>query len=400
MYFSLAKLSSKLWATKAASFFLVFLLLVITACQPKSKTEQKLEQEITSTKEESLSEGGLVLDNASLEQADEEGDTLWKIKAERAVYDEDNKIAKIEQIEGSLFQEGEVVLQVRANSGEIDREGTKISLQNQIVAVDPRNGAVIRGEEVQWLPKEDLLIVNDRLSGSNQKFSASANSGRYLTKKQHLELVGDIEATAKELSLKMKSDRLTWLVKDERVVGSSPIQIDRFQEATITDRVVADNSEVDLNTKIVQLRNNVELKSIETGEKAQPLQIATNSAIWNLDAETVMADKPLRIVYPTEKITLTANRGLVDLKQEVARLSDGVEGVSTDNQANLVASQLTWDIPTQRIQAMGNVFYRQADPPFSVSGPRAIGKLQDQSIVVSGGNTGTRVVTEIIPEER
>ncbi|MEC4985485.1 MAG: LPS export ABC transporter periplasmic protein LptC, partial [Oscillatoria sp. PMC 1076.18] len=388
MYSRFTKLLSKFLITQAASLVLLFLLLGITACQPKSKTEKQLKAEINSTPEENLSEGGLVLDNASLEQADDEGNTLWKIQAKRAVYDEDNKVAKIEQIEGSLFQEGEVVLKISANSGEIDREGTKISLQNQIVAVDPRNGAVIRGEEVQWLPKEDLLLVNDKLSGSNPQFSASAKSGRYLTRKQHLELVGDIKATAKELSLKMKSERLTWLVKEEKVLGSSPIQIDRYQEATITDRVVADNSEVNLNTKIVNLRNNVELKSIETGEKAQPLQIATNSAIWNPEAETVMADKPLRIVYPTEKITLTANRGLVDLNQEVARLSDGVEGISLNNQANLTASQLTWDIPTQKIQAMGNVFYRQADPPFSVSGPRAVGKLQDQSIVVSGGNSG------------
>jgi hypothetical protein len=38
------------------------------------------------------------------------------------------------------------------------------------------------------------------------------------------------------------------------------------------------------------------------------------------------------------------------------------------------------------------------NPPFNVTGPTAVGKLQDQSIVVSGGGTGgSRVVTEIIP---
>jgi hypothetical protein len=57
---------------------------------------------------------------------------------------------------------------------------------------------------------------------------------------------------------------------------------------------------------------------------------------------------------------------------------------------------MAWEIQTQKIQASGNVIYKQVNPPFNVTGPTAVGKLQDQSIVVSS-EPGKRVVTEIIP---
>ena len=48
------------------------------------------------------------------------------------------------------------------------------------------------------------------------------------------------------------------------------------------------------------------------------------------------------------------------------------------------------------MEANGDVVYRQVDPPASFSGQKAVGKLQEQNIEVSGGN----VVTEIVPQQK
>ena len=40
----------------------------------------------------------------------------------------------------------------------------------------------------------------------------------------------------------------------------------------------------------------------------------------------------------------------------------------------------------------------QIDPPFSLMGEKAVGRFENDTIGVSGGTTGTPVVTEIIPE--
>lgn len=62
-------------------------------------------------------------------------------------------------------------------------------------------------------------------------------------------------------------------------------------------------------------------------------------------------------------------------------------------QQSLNAKNLTWYVPTQLVEATGDVVYQQAEPPASFTGQKAVGKLQEQNVVVSGGT----VVTKIIP---
>jgi lipopolysaccharide assembly outer membrane protein LptD (OstA) len=125
--------------------------------------------------------------------------------------------------------------------------------------------------------------------------------------------------------------------------------------------------------------------------------MSSNSAIWNIDGQTIVSDRPVRIIQQKENVILTANQGRVDLKRKIANLTGGVQGVGSRNQAKIYANQMAWDISTQNIQASGNVMYKQMNPPFNTMGPTAVGKLQDQSIVVSSAGSGKRVVTEIIP---
>jgi lipopolysaccharide assembly outer membrane protein LptD (OstA) len=133
-----------------------------------------------------------------------------------------------------------------------------------------------------------------------------------------------------------------------------------------------------------------------------PVQIAGNSVTWNLNTQMVTSDQPVKVVHRQQQVTLTGNRGQVDLKGKVARLVGGVQGVGTRNQSQLYANQVTWNIPTEEFDAQGNVIYhQQVDPPLHLTGSRAVGKFQGQTVVVTGGGgasgSGSRVVTEIIP---
>ena len=70
-----------------------------------------------------------------------------------------------------------------------------------------------------------------------------------------------------------------------------------------------------------------------------------------------------------------------------------MKGISQRTSGNLTADLVTWTLPSQFIEAEGNVVYVQANPPMKVSGPKASGNLDNQIVVVSGG----RVTTEFIP---
>jgi LPS export ABC transporter protein LptC len=365
-------------------------LVFLSACQGESRTAEKIQQDTAATD----IEGSLVFNDITLDQADEQGRLLWKVKAKRVIYTKDKKLARIENPTGDLFQDGKVVLRVSANSGEIQENGDKVYLKGQIVATDTRNGAVFQGDEVEWRPKEDLLLLRNNLKSTHPKLEATAKAGRYFTRKQQMELDGSVAAISKDPNLQMQTEGLVWQIQEQKVSGDKRIRMQRYKDKTVTDRVEADKSEVNLKTKIATLQQNVQLTSVDP-----PVLMSSNSAVWNLTTEIVVSNQPVRIVHQKENVILTGNQGQIDLKRQLANLTGGVQGVGSRNQANLYANQLTWEIPTQNIQASGNVRYQQVNPPFNTTGPTAVGKLQDQSVVVSGGGAGGRVVTEIIPED-
>ncbi|HAG83756.1 MAG TPA: LPS export ABC transporter periplasmic protein LptC [Cyanobacteria bacterium UBA12227] len=378
-------LSLKRWV----AFSICLLALTsLSACQSNTRTAKKIQQDTAAT----AIEGSLVFNNVTLDQADEQGQPIWRVKAQKATYTKDKKIARIEKPSGDLFQDGKLVLQVSAESGEIHEDGKQIFLKGQITATDIRNGAIFTGDELEWLPKQDLLIVRNNLKGRHpEQIEATAKEGRYFTRKQEAKFQGSVTALSKDPDLQMKTNHLTWQIKEQKLITDQRTQMEQYKNKVVTDRVEADKSEFNLKTKIAILKQNIQLTSVDP-----PVLISSNSAVWNLKTETVLSNQPVRIFDQKEKIVLTANQGLVDLEKKVAHLTSGVQGVGSRNKAELYANQLRWEIPTQKIQASGNVIYKQVNPPFNVTGATAVGKLQDQSVVVNSGS-GSRVVTEIIP---
>ena len=63
----------------------------------------------------------------------------------------------------------------------------------------------------------------------------------------------------------------------------------------------------------------------------------------------------------------------------------------------LRADRLIWQIASQQILGTGNVVYQQVNPPIKFTGTRGVGKLQDQSIVVSSDGK-QQVRTEFLPK--
>ncbi|AFY79419.1 MAG: LPS export ABC transporter periplasmic protein LptC [Hydrococcus sp. C42_A2020_068] len=368
---------------------LAILLLSLGACQQQREQPEKVDNNSSPASEP---ETRLVLNNATLEQSNNRGQPLWKIQVEKASYSPDRKMAQVSKIRGNLYQDGKVVLQVSADTGEIYRDGEQIFLKKNIIATDPRNGAVIRSEEVEWRPKEDVLMARQNLRGSNAKFNALAKEGKYYTRQERLELIGNIVATAKEPQLQLKTEHLNWNISQDKVIGDRPLTMVRFQDKTVTDRVAADRGEVNLRIASTTIQDRVEFRSVDP-----PVQIAADTVTWNYRNRLVLSNRPVRLYHYTEQVTITGNQAQVDLAKEVARLKGGVRGYGSRNQAKLYSREMTWYVSSQRVEAVGNVIYEQADPQFNVTGDRAVGRLQDNNVVVSG-NSQDRVVTEIVPE--
>lgn len=331
----------------------------------------------------------IILENATLNQADPDGNPLWDITAARIAYSADREQAELESLTGNLYEGGELALQIRAEQGTLLRDGEEILLRGDISAIDPRNEAVVRAREARWLPQERQLIAREDFSGNHPRLDIKAREGIYDAVAQSFTARGDIEAIARTASLLLKAEEVVWSVPEATVSSDRPLQIDRFADDTTTDRIVAKQATVDLEAERATLTGDVELRSVEP-----PVQIASDAVTWDFKARLVSTEVPVRIIHTTAEIDVTGNRGRFDLARETVTLSGGVEGRSATNQAELYAERLEWDIRSQQMRARGNVLYQQADPPFVSRGDSAEGNLRSRTIAVRS-NASQGVVSEI-----
>ena len=339
------------------------------------------------TVSDTRSDTQLVLNNAVLKQSNQ--DQVWKIKADRIVYSEDKQTATLDKVVGNLLQDDEIILKISANQGTVSDNGNLILLNGDIIVSDSRNDSVINANAIEWRPQENLLSIKDDLAGVNPNLKVTATEGKYYTDRESLSIQGNVVATTNQPSLQLSSDRLVWEIPQEKITSPSAIEIVRYDEKTITDKLTSDRAEVSLAENTVVLNKNIELITLDP-----QLQMATDSLTWNYQQRTGKTEQPIQIVDRDRQISLTGNRGEIDLERSIAKLENGVKGISQQKPSELYARQLTWNIDTEEVEATGNVIYEQSDPQAYLTGEKAVGTLGNNDIVVT--SDGKQQVTTII----
>lgn len=345
--------------------------------------------------EDNTSSGpGLTLQDVTLEQPDDDGNLLWRVRGNEVTYSPDQRVAYVTQPDSELYQDGEKIYIVTAETGEIRDNGTVIFLRGNIVARGLKNGSILRGNELEWRPEEDVLIVREEITGSHPQIRAVAQEARVYNRQNRMELVGEVVATTvvadpkTEPWLKLQAEELIWLWDQNLIQSPQPLQVEQFKDKIITDVVVGQQGTVQLDQQRVNLTGDVAMQLLE-----MPLNVTSDALEWQVGQQLVLLNQPVKMVHPEENVVVTANRGQLNLDNQVVLLQGNVVAQGQRNQAQMTANQLTWNVDQQTLLAEGMVNYRQVNPTISVNGPRAEGQLTDQTIVVQGG----RVVTEIVP---
>ena len=368
---------------KAKSSRLLLLLIIgIVGCQTSTPEPKRASQEHRSDTQ-------LVLNNAVLEQSNDRENTVWKIKAESIVYSEDKQSASLNKVVGNLLQDGKIILQLSAKTGEVRDNGNVILLNKEIIASDPRNGGAIYTDAVEWRPQENLLLIKEKFNAIHPNLEITANRGKYFTDTESLEIQEDVVATTNKPTLRLNSDRLIWKISQEQIESPGVVEIVRYNDRTVTDKLVSDRAVVDLASHTATLNQNIELTSLDP-----QLQVATNFLTWNYQDRIGKTNQPIQILDRDRQISLTGNRGEIDLQRQLASLQDGVQGINRLKASELYARQLNWKIDTEEVEAIGDVVYEQADPQARLTGEKAVGTLRDNNIVVT--SNGKQQVTTVI----
>ncbi len=371
------------WRLLAAPLISAVLLWGIFGCNGQNSSKEPS----PNTSLNPTTQNELTFNDVTLEQADEQGRPVWKVQGKQASYSREQKVAQVQKPSGELFIEGKVVYKISAQQAQVQQNGKQLFLTGQIVATDTVNGVVLRGNELEWRPKEDLLIVRKQIRGNYQQIQAVAEEARVNSRSARVDLQGKVVAQATDPTLQMRTTHLIWEVKKQTLIGDRPIEIDRYKGKVVSDRATANGANVNLKTKVLTLGPKAQIVATEP-----PLQIDSNSLSWDLNAEVVTANQPVKVVHRQQQVTTTADRGRMNLGNEIVHLTGNVSAKG-QRQQSLNSQKLTWYLPTQLVEAEGSVVYRQVEPPVSFTGQKAVGKLQEQNITVSGG----RVVTQFIP---
>ncbi|MEG4216478.1 LPS export ABC transporter periplasmic protein LptC [Microcoleus sp. Pol14C6] len=384
----LSNLNSPKWRL----LFLAALLLGIDSCAvPQQTQKNKLAEDLQTAQQ---SNSTLTLNKVTLEQANEKGETFWKVNSQNAVYSKDKKIVNVQKPVGKLFQDGKEIYDIQGETGQVFQEGNQVFLKGNIVATDLKNGVVLRGNELEWRPKEDVLVVRNNLTGENKQVTASAKEARVFSRAKRMELFGSVVANVKNPILQLRTEHLVWFVEQQKVNSDKPTQIDRYKDKIVTDSGFADQVDVDLKTKIATLTKNAQLMPSDP-----PLQIESSLMSWNFPAQYVISPGPVKVLHRVEKVTMTGNTGRGDLEKKIFYLTGNVVGIGEKRQAQLNTDRVTWYLTNQTFDAEGNVVYKQLNPVFNLTGPRAAGELKNQTVIVKGDGGGGQVVTEFVPDE-
>ncbi len=367
---------------------IVVVVVSVRTCQSSRNTLESIQNQDRTEQ----TEPELTLKDVTLEQPDDEGELLWRVKADEAVYSPDRRLASLKSLEGELFQDGQLIYQVEADQGEIREDGKSIFLQGNIVATSPDNELTLRGNTLEWTPEEDLLLVQDSIRGENPQLQAIAQEARLFNKTKRLELFkGVVATTIQEPWIGFQSDTLVWLLDEDRLETDTPLQMERYvseTDRTATERIVGQRGEFDLVEQQATLEQQVQLNALNI-----PLQTNSDIAVWAVEEGNVVIDQPVQIQYPKRNVTANANSGRLNLNTEILVLKGNARAVSQNRRSFLAAEEMIWNIRTQDVDGRGNVSYQQQDPVATVNGDRAVGNLDRQTVVV----TGQDVVTEIVP---
>ena len=354
----------------------------------------------------------LTLQAVTLEQPDVDGKLLWRLKADSVKYVPETQRAELLALEGEFYEDGKKIYTVTADEGEVQQNGNTLFLRGNLVATRVEDNLTLAGDLLKWQPKLGLLQMGDFENESsaekaptrspvtitNSRIEAVAQSLVVNNKEDRVTMSGKVVAKSKaEPWLTFASDVLIWLVDQSRIEANQPLTVERFASndyKTITERLVGQSGSAQLDENIVTVEQAVQLESLAEG-----WTVNSDRAVWNVVAQTVEMDQPVDIAQPARQLTASARRASIDLVSQVIYLIGNVQANGKKNDTRLTADQMTWKATTQQVEAEGNVRYQQAaSPEATLSGPRAVGNIEEGTLVVIGDASGG-VVTEIVPED-
>jgi hypothetical protein len=382
------------WVRFCAQGLLGLFCLQFSACSWQAPKTPKL-----STKPV---QGGVSFSDVVLAQTDPKGKLLWKFQAKGVKSSEGQQpIATAQSIKGQLYEAGKPVFDIAAEQGTIRQTTQQVRLQGKIQVTDRQHRVVFRGREAQWNPQTGQLMVRGGLMAVHPQLRLWANTLRASKQGNAIQVQGSVvmETLANadpqnSQRVRLKASQAVWNVAQQTFQagtasdnGQQPtVQIEQLNPIGEKAVALAGEARADLKRGEVALRSPVRLTMGD-------VMLTSRELKWETLTGRISTRELLQLQDPRRQVTILANGGSVEQARNLVDLQGKVEVTGLKDRARLSSDRLLWNTKTERIEALGNVNYVQETPAFTLRGPRAVGKIEEQTLRISGGD----VVTEILP---
>ncbi len=351
----------------------------------------------------------LTLQTVILEQPDEDGTLLWRLKAKNVTYTPDNQRAELSELDGEFFQEGQTVYTVTADEGEVQQNGETLFLRGNLVATSVASELTLEGEKLKWQPKQDLLVMGAFEDGDFQDEPAETTND---------DSSGDDELAADESVDSSLSDEDS---RNDAVVNGLPeapldgadldgadleraladlLSDDKTADKLSSDKVdnapvVGFNPQMETIAQVIRVSNKdnqVRLRGgvVAKSKDAPWLTFESEQLNWFTAREVIEADQPLKVEqYEGEDYDAVTDRivgatGEVQLADNVVTLDDSVQLDSSAQALKVVSERAVWDVAGQRVVLDQPVDIKQAEEKITASADQATLDLAEELIVLDG----------------
>ena len=321
---------------------------------------------------------GSSLQNITLTEFDAEGKLLWEITSKRADYRADRKIADVQDVKGKFYRKGEPLMEATGDKGTINQSTKEITLEGNIKAIAIQEKINMQADRMVWKAEEDLLKAtghieidkpDDKLKMTGKELTAQPSTNVYSLEKS-------VIVTAIKPPLEMKSEKVTWDAKRDRVFTEVPISV-----LQIKDKLQLSANKGDWNMQ----KNEVTFTGdIKARDPKLDIDLVAAEAMWNLDKKLVTLPVAFTASSKSRGIIVNAEQGQAQLQEERINLTGQVLASFSSTQGVVKADQVEWLIPTKTITASGNISYQQPDKNLNIKGDRAVANLEQQTVTVTG----------------
>jgi LPS export ABC transporter protein LptC len=384
------------WLRIGAPGLIGFFCLQLSACSWRAPQQSKV-----STKPV---QGGVSFSDIELAQTDVKGKLLWKFQAKGVTSGEGQQVAAARSIKGQLYDAGRPIFDIAADQGTVRQTSQQVSLQGNIQVTDRKRRVMFRGREAQWNSKTGQLMVKNGLRVTHPQLRLWANELKASKQGQVVGVKGRVvmETLASRASnarnssrVRLRANEAVWNVEQQKFQagGAAPengqqptVEIEQLNPSGEKAVALAGAVQADLRRGVVALRAPVRLTMGD-------VMLTSRELTWETLAGRISTSELLQLQDPRRQVTVLANGGSVEQAQNLVNLQGKVEVTGLKDRARLTSDRLLWNTKTERIEALGNVNYVQESPAFTLRGPKAVGKIEEQTLRISGGD----VVTEILP---